>query len=354
MVAVKPLLNRHFHLIFVGLFFTLSGCLLFAPPIWDEPVYLKLANHALSNPFQPFHPMLGWVPHPPLLWYLMAVFHPVPRMAPLFISAFGILFLFYACKRLYGMEVAKLSVAVLVSTVSYLLYSLVMFPDGPVMTFMAQAVLSLLCWTKLGDRKFLWFSGLGLALASMTDYTSIPVLSVTLFVWLVILRRRFDRRSLFSFFGVMAASLLPLALWGYRLSLYLKSGENLVYHYFSVYDIFPSSWLSRLMFNLPLFAPVPLLFCGLPLLSWARKRPFDSDSKLLLIYSAIIPLFFCFITPEYAIETGPPYFRYSLPMIPAFSVISARSLAKEKTSIRFLILCFQFLYASCISLATLL
>ena len=163
-IAMKPLLNRHFHLIFVGMFFALSGCLLLSPPIWDEWVYLELADHALSSPLNPFHPMLGWVPHPPLLWYLMAAFHPMPRMAPLLVSAICIGFLFYACKRLYGMEVARLSVAVLVSTLSYLLYSVIMFPDGPVMTFMSMAVLSFLCWTKLRDQRFLWCSGLGLAL----------------------------------------------------------------------------------------------------------------------------------------------------------------------------------------------
>lgn len=189
---MKRLFNRYFHLIFSGLFFALAGCVLFVSPIWDEWVYLELADHALSSPFKPFDPMLGWVPHPPLLWYLLAALRSVPRMAPLLISTLGIFFLFYVCKRMYGTEVGRLSVAVLVSTVSYLLYSVITFPDGPVMTFMSMVVLSFLCWIKTEDRKFLWFSGLGLALASMTDYTSIPILSATLLVWLIILRKKFN------------------------------------------------------------------------------------------------------------------------------------------------------------------
>ncbi len=348
---MRPLFNRYFHLIFFGLFFALAGCVLLVRPIWDEWVYLELADHVLSSPFNPFDPMLGWIPHPPLLWYLLAVLRSVPRMAPLLISALGIVFLFYVCKRLYGTEVGRLSVAVLVSTVSYLLYSVVTFPDSLLMTFMSMVVLSFLCWIKLEDRKFLWFSGLGLALASMTKYTAVPILSATLLVWLLILRKRFNWANFSRFSAVMAASLLPLVLWVYRLSQFYG---DLVHHYFSAYEVFPSNWLSRFMFNLPLFAPIPFLLIGFPLISWARKRPFDLDSKLLLIYSVVIPIFFCFITPEYAIETGPPYFRYSLPMIPALAVISARSLAKEKVLTRLLILCPQFFCASCVSLVTIL
>jgi len=349
-ITLTNFLSSHFHLIFVALFFALSGCLLSAPPIWDEWVYLQLASQVLSSPFNPFPSMLSWVPHPPLLWYLLAFFHSLPRLVPLLISAVCVGFLFYVCRRLYGDEVAKLSVAVLISTGSYMLYSLVMFPDGSVMVFMAISVLSFLCWIKLGEKKFLCLSGLGLALASLTDYTAVPILLMTFVVWAVFLGRSFDWPKVLKFYGVIAISLLPLAFWVYKLS---QIYGNIAYHYSSVYSIFPSSLLPRLTFNIIYFGPYPVLLGGLPLISWVRKAPFDIDSKLLLIYSAIIFIFFLIITPLYA-NASPPYNRYLLPMVPALTVISARNLAKEKPSTRLLILCPQFLGASIFTFLVLL
>jgi len=349
-ITLRNFLFSHFHLIFVALFFALSSCLLFAPLIWDEWVYLQLAAHVVSGSFNPFPSMLSWVPHPPLLWYLLAFFHSAPRLVPLLISAVFVVFLFYVCKRLYGDEVAKLSVAVLVSTGSYMLYNLVMFPDGPVMVFMAVSVLSFLGWIKSGEQKFLFLSGFGLALASLTDYTAVPILLVTFVVWTVLLRRSFDWLKVLKFYGVIAASLLPLAFWVYGLS---QIYGNIAYYYLSLYGIFPSSLLPRLAFNIIYFGPYPVLLGGLPLISWIRKDSFDADSKLLLAYSVVIFVFFLIITPLYA-HVSPPYNRYLLPMIPALTVISAKNLAKEKPSTRFLILCPQFLGASIFSFLVLL
>jgi len=336
--AVKSLLHRYFHLIFIGAFFTLAGCLLRAPPIWDEGVYLQLAAHALSSPLNPFHPWLSWVPHPPLSWYLLAVFNRVPRMAPLLTSTLCIVFLFYVCRRLYDSEVAKLSAALLVSTQSYLLYSLVTFPDGPLMAFMALSVLSFLCWARSGEQRFLWFCGLGLSLASLTKYTAVPILLVTFIVWLTILRN-FSLFKVIKLSGVIAVSLLPLAFWVYGLSRFYGS---IVYHYSSVFDLFVHS-PKHLATNLTWFSLYLFLLGGVPLISWARKRPFDLDSKLLLIYSAAIFSFFVVITPEKKADVFAN--RYSLPMAPALTVISARSLEREKPPVRHLILSIQFLCA---------
>ena len=336
---MKHLFNRYFHLIFIGLFFTLSGYLLSVPPIWDEWVYLQLA----ASPFDQSQSLLSWVPHPPLLWCLLAIFSPAPRIAILFPSTLCICFLFYVCRRLYGNEVANLSVVVLISNWLYMLLSLVMFTDGPVAAFMTLSVLSFLCWEKLEDQKFLWLNGVGLALASMTKYTAVPILLLTFIVWLIVLRRSFNWFKVFKLFGVTVVSLLPLGVWIYSLS---KLYGNIAFHYSLVNNLFPEGLLSTLTANLIYYAPWLLLLWGLPLISWNRRRLFDLDSKLLLIYLAVIFFFFMPINVR--------QFRYFLPMIPAMTVISARSLVKEKVSTRFLILCPQFLFASLISLVALL
>ena len=215
-----------------------------------------------------------------------------------------------------------------------------MFPDLPVASFMALSVISLLAWIKLEDQGFLWLSGLGLALASMTKYTSVPILLATFTAWVIVLRRRFNWINLFKLIVVIAFSLLPLVVWSYNLSsLY----GNIVTHYSSTYNIFLNR-IPTFFTNLAHFTPTFFWFGGVPLISWIRKHPFDLDSKLLLIYSAITILVLIFITPESAVA-APPYFRYSLPMIPAITVISSRSLSKEKVSTRFLILCLQFFLA---------
>ena len=335
MVILKSFFNRYFHLIFVGLFFAISACLLTVPPIWDEGVYLQLAAHVLSSPFNPFHPILSWVPHPPLLWYLLAVFYSVPRLAPLLASTVCIYFVFYTCKRLYGNEVAKLSVAVLISTFDYLFYSLVMFTDGPVMNFMAVSVLSFLCWEKLGDRSFLGLSGLGLVLASLTKYTAAPIILATFIVWLIILRSKINWLKAFHLVGVIVASLLPLTLWAYTVS---KLYGNIIYRFSSVYDLVPTNLILTLISNVVSYFPYTIMLCGLPLISWIRKRSFDLDSKLLIIYLAIVFAFFSFI------NVPTPYYRYLLPMVPVISVISARRLVEEKVSTQIVFLCFQFLF----------
>lgn len=284
------------------------------------------------------------------MWYLVAVFLPVPRLAPLVTSIFCICFLFYACRRLYGGDVAKLASAVLVSTGSYLLFSLVIFPDGPVMDFMAVSALSFLCWIKLQEHKFLFSMGFGLALATMSDYTAVPILAVTFLIWLVILRKSFNWSRFFKLVGVVSAALLPLLLWVYSLS---RTYGNIAYHYSSVYDLFADNMLLRLALNVIYFAPYVVLLGGFPLIAWIRKPSFDLDSKLLLTYSAAVFTFFLFITPLYA-YAHPPYNRYLLPIIPVLTVVSARSLAKEKLHARFLILLPQFVCASAISALILL
>lgn len=348
---LRKLVYQNVDLIFIGLFLVLTLSLLWVPPRWDEGVYLNFDYFPLKS---------LWVPHPPLLWYLLAVFSMVPRMAILMLSVVTMLFLFYACKRLYGAKIARLAVAILATTWLYMLLgSLVIFTDGPVTAFMTISTISFLCWLKLSEQKFLLISGLGLALASLTKYTAAPIILATAFVWLIVLGKRWERTKILEMVGVATVSLLPLAIWLY--ALYQAYG-NFVGYYSSLYDFFPStnlttvfsslcfapfhlrSYLPLFAFNIGYYAVWTFVLANFSLVSWVRQRQFDLDSKLLLAHIAIVFLLFVVIQKQ---DIG--NFRYILPMAPSIAIISAKNMVKEKAWIRFSIIFAQFLCASIIT-----
>jgi len=347
---MKKSFSRYFHLVFVGIFFTLAGYLAVASPLWaDENLYLKLAKRAASDPLKPFDPMLGWVPHPPLGWYLFAVFSFMPRLASILTTALCTCFLYHVSRKLYGDDIAKISVVLLVSTFGYMLFSAVAHLDGPLTAFMAMSLLSFLAWLRLGSNRYLLFSGLNVGLASMTKYTAVPILFGTFILWLVVLRGKVNLSMFFKALVVYAVSLVPLALWSY--GLYVSYGD-FVHEYSEIYGLFPTN-TSLIALNLIVYAVNVLFLWGFPFVSWIRKHPFDSDVKLLLIYSTVLFVFFVLIAPMTAI-IYPSMSRYLLPIVPATTIISAKSLKEEKPMMRFIILILQFvdvtLFASLILL----
>lgn len=340
-------------LIFFVSFLALTSYLLWVPPRWDENVYLTFY-------YFPLNPTGYWVPHPPLLWFLLAAFSLVPRMAILITSLVSMFFLFYACRRLYGTKIAGLAVAILATNWLYMLLgSLVIFTDGPVTAFMTISTISFLCWLKLNEQKFLLISGLGLALASLTKYTAAPIILATSIVWLIILEKRLGRAKILEMLGVAVASLLPLAIWFY--ALYQKYG-NFARYYSTLYAPLPSTSLLTILsplyfaplhlrsfpsifaFNIGYYAVWIFVLANFSLVSWVRQRQFDLDSKLLLAYIAVIFLLFVFINKQ---DVG--NFRYVLPMAPPIAVISAKNMMKEKAWLRFSIIFIQFLCASIIT-----
>jgi len=354
---LKNLLYQNLDLIFISLFLVLTSSLLWAPPRWDEIVYLTFDKF-------PLNPSAYWVPHPPLLWYLLTVFSPMPRMAILMCSLVGMLFLFYVCKRLYGAKIAGLAVALLATNWLYMLLgSLVMFTDGPVTAFMTISTISFLCWLKLDEQKFLLISGFGLALASLTKYTAAPIILTTSFVWLIVLGKRLGRDKILKMLGVAAVSLLPLVYWIYLV--YQKFG-NFVGYYSALYNLFPSTSLLTIFspiyfapfhlrsyfpifaFNIGFYAIWTFVLANFSLISWVRQRQFDLDSKLLLAHIVVIFLLFVIINKQ---DIG--NFRYVLPMAPSLAIISAKNMAKEKAWLRFSIIFTQFLCASIITYVTL-
>jgi len=281
-------------------------------------------------------------------------------MAILTLSLVSMLFLFYACKRLYGTKIAGLSVAILATNWLYMLLgSLVMFTDGPVTAFMTISTISFLCWLKLSEQKFLLISGLGLALASLTKYTAAPIILATSIVWLTALEKRLDRDKVLKMLGVAAVSLLPLAYWIYVV---YQTYGSFVGHYSTLPSFFPSislltifsplyfapfhlrSYFSIAAFNIGYYSVWTLVLTNFSLISWVRQRQFDLDSKLLLAHIAVVLFLFAIITKQ---DIG--NFRYVLPMAPSIAVISAKNMMKEKPWLRFSIIFTQFLCASVIT-----
>lgn len=335
----KNFLYQNLDLIFIILFLALTLSLLWVPPKWDEGFYLDFV-------WFPLNPSGWWVPHPPLLWYLLAAFSLIPRMAILMCSLVSMLFLFYACKRLYGAKIARLAVAVSAANWLYMsLGSLIMFTDGPVTAFMTISTISFLCWLKLGEQKFLLISGLGLILASLTKYTAAPIILATLFIWLIVLGKHLQSAKILKTLGVTVVSLLPLVYWVY---LVYQTWGSVHSYYFASYDPFSSS-LPIFAFNIVFYAVCTLALINGSLISWVRQRQFDLDSKLLLAYIAVIFLFFAVIQKQ---DFG--NFRYLLPMVPSIAIISARNMVKEKAWVRFSIMSIQFLFASIITYVALL
>jgi len=373
MSNLKNILFQNLDLVFIILFSVFTSSLLWVPPRWDESVYLDFS-------YFPLNPTGHWVPHPPLLWYFLAIFGQTPQIVPhpslpwrslvtvstmprktiLICSLACMFFLFYACKRLYGAKTAILAVALLATNWLYMLLgSLIMFTDGPVTAFMAISTISFLCWLKLDEQKFLLISGLGLALASLTKYTAAPIILATSFVWLIILEERLDLAKILKMLGVAAVSLLPLAIWLY--ALYQRLG-NFVGYYSTLYTFLPStglltifsplsfaslysrSYLPIFAFNIGYYAVWIIVLGNFSFIPWLRQHQFDLDSKLLLAHIAVIFLLFVFLNKQ---DVGD--FRYVLPMAPSLAIISAKNLIKEKAWLRFSIIFIQFLCASVIT-----
>ncbi len=308
-----------------------------------------MAQIASHDPLNPINPMLSWVPHPPLGWYLMAGLIFMPRLVSVFASVLCMGFLYHVSKRLYGGDVAKISLVFLLSTNGYMLFSSVAHLDILLTSFMSVSVLSFLSWVRLDERKYLALAGLGLALASMTKYTAAPILLGTFFIWLVFLRKKIGTSKFFVAMAVLAVSLIPLFLWIYTLT--FTYGDP-VHNYSQVYSLFPSDAF-QVGINLLVYTLSVISLWGLPFLSWLIRRPFDADTKLLFVYMAVLFSFFVLITPASAVLYSCQS-RYSLPIVPATTIISGKSLTKEKPTYRLIVMILQFVGMTIWSLLMLL
>lgn len=327
----KKIICRHFHLLFILPFLAISLFLLQAPLIWDEDLYLELASQVLTGPLSVPSRFLYTVPHPPLLWYLLALFYPLPRLIVLLSSLVCVSTTFYACKRFWGDRAAQTSVACLVSTNIYPLFSLVLFNDILVTTFMTISILSFLIWLKSPRKKFLFSSCLSASLASLSKYTAVPILTLTFIAWIILHRKRLGLRKFVVSLAVVTLSFLPVMLWIYGVSLQYGG----VVEVYKAKYIFPDPFDFSL--NFLFYVKNGILMAGIPLILWKKNLFFRKDSKLILIYASVIFIFFLFLKQRYD--------RYLLPLSPVLAVISGMALAEKRLLVKSLTLFPQFVIA---------
>lgn len=327
----KRVICRHFHLLFILPFLATSLFLLQAPLIWDEDLYLKLASNVLTEPLSVPSRFLYTVPHPPLLWYLLALFYSLPRLAVLSSSLACVSTTFYACKRFWGDRVAQTSVACLISTNIYPLFSLVLFNDILATTFMTISTLSLLIWLKNPKKKFLFSSGLSATLASLSKYTAVPILTLTFIAWVVLFRKRLGLRKFVVSLAVLMVSFLPVMLWIYEVSVQVGG----------VVEVYKAKYILsdplEFSLNFLFYVKNGILLAGIPLVLWKKNLLLRKDSQLILIYASVIFIFFLFLKQRYD--------RYLLPLSPALAVISGMALAEKSLLVKSLTLFPQFAIA---------
>ena len=296
--------------------------------IWDEWLYVRLAGHVLHDPLNPLPAGYYWVPHPPLLWYLLCLSLLLPRLAILATSALCLLAVFMAARRLYGRRAAAYAVAVVLSSWNYVAYSIVIFTDMAVASFMAISALAFLAWLEEQEDKLLLTSFVAYALASLTKYTAAPILALTYVAWLVARREWLSRPRLLRALTCFLAANLPLCLWACYL---LESVEDIGALYLSIYWHGAFSMPSDLVF----YARYTALTVGVPLALWlARARELDEKTKLVALYVFINLAFFsCLRTVLHVYQR---YDRYLLPVAPVAAVASGGLVAKEKPRLRLL------------------
>lgn len=162
---------------------------IYRSPFWDEIVYLNLANHVLLNPFDPLPSSLAnKIPHPPFLWYYLAITHGIPPRASLFIISILILILsYFILLKIPGVrkDLAPLSVSIILLNPVTLFYMYTIFNDALSALVVALSLLSFQVYSYTGGTRWLWYSYLSAALSSFIRYQGGLLSFLTIFTWLV-------------------------------------------------------------------------------------------------------------------------------------------------------------------------
>jgi len=306
--------------------------------IWDEWLYVALADGVLKDPLTPLPSDYAWVPHPPLLWYLICLFRPMPRLAILTTSIICLIATSLIARRLHGPLAAKYAIAALLASWNYITFSLVVFTDMVVASFMAVSALAFLAWLERRGDELLFISSIAYSLASLSKYTAVPILLSTFALWLLARRRRLERAEIVKAISSLVLANIPLVLWIY----YLMgiTGGNLIGYYSSVYKYEGMAILEDLAF----YACYTLLSIGMPLLLWLKNvKKLGSQEKLIIAYVLINLLFFSSLRTVFHLYQI--YDRYLLPINPLAALMSGKLLAmEEKTSLKASVVFLMFIY----------
>ena len=333
--------ERRVHLVFLLPAACLWTALLFHPLIWDEGVYVDLAERVAENPFDPLPSGYRWVPHPPLFWYMLSPLRGVPRLPVLLTSAVCLLSTYWASKKLYGGLTARYAVVFTLASWNYVAYSLIVFPDMVTASFATVSVLAFLVWLNEGRDRYLFLSGVGYVLASLSKYTSSVFLTLTFVAWLLMRRKDLDRASLAKGLACIFLANLPLTAWLQHLSTLV--GRDAYTYYSAIYNHRGFTLYCDVAYYTGVFA----LALGPSLALWLKEaRRFDGNMKLMAVYALITLLFFSSLRSLF--HFCQRYDRYLLPVNAAVAMVSAKLALEESVRNRVLVVGATLVYFACL------
>ena len=312
--------------------FLLRFLLAFLSPIkyWDETIYANLGRNLIIHKnytflnfgdFFPNWPLAG--ARPPLLPFIISIVFLISKnsfwlniIGPFF-SSIGILALFFFSRRLFNDKIAFYSSIIFAFFPSNLFWSSKLLTDGILLTFLIIGSHLFFSAFVLPYKKktiLAMMSGIIFGLAFLTRYTALWFF-IMLGIWFIFVKRNLKFLYQKEFLSLIIGFIIIVLPWfifntyqfGAPLE-FLKNSSEASIRWGGKSIFYYLKTLSKNFLSL-----IPLLFLGL--FSF-KKIKFERYSKSFIT----LWLFLIFI---FASLTTAKENRYLLPILPAFSIISA-------------------------------
>ncbi len=292
--------------------------------MWDKGSFIVPLQNGLPYSHKP--PLLFWLIN--LDWLVFGVNEATLRFIPLIFSLMNVALVHRIAKRLWQDEqVARYAALVLASMLSYLLWSAVIMFDVVLTLWVLLAVDAVISAVK--EPRLLWFSQLGVAIGfgilTKGPVVLVYVLPIALFASFWAPDSRPCGRwyawiglSLVIGIGVLSLWLVPAALNGgdtYRRAILWGQTVNRMAHSFAhrrpIWWYLP--WIPTLLLPWVLFPPAWRAWKGLTR---------DPGSRMVMIWCGVSLVVFSLLSGKQV--------HYLIPVLPAFSLLMAKSIAREQ------------------------
>lgn len=291
--------------------------------MWDKGSFIVPLQNGLPYSHKP--PLLFWLFN--LDWLLLGVNEWSLRFIPLSFSLMNVLLVRRIARRLWqDEETARYACLILASTLSYLLWSAVIMFDVVLTLWVLLAVDAVI--SAVREQRLLWFAQLGMAIGfgilTKGPVMLVYVLPVALLAPLWTPGARPTLRwyasiglALLIGVGVLSFWLVPAALEGgdaYRRAILWGQTVNRMANSFAhkrpVWWYLP--WIPALLLPWTLFLPAWR--------SWKRLAA-DPGCRMVMIWGGASLAVFSLLSGKQV--------HYLIPVLPAFSLLMARSIAQE-------------------------
>ncbi|WP_136515081.1 ArnT family glycosyltransferase [Geomonas edaphica] len=292
--------------------------------MWNQGSFIVPLQNGLPYSHKP--PLLFWLFN--LDWLIFGVNEATLRFIPLIFSLMNVVLVHRMAKRLWQDEqVARYAALVLASMLSYLLWSTVIMFDVVLTLWVLLAVDAMISAVK--EPRFLWFSQFGVAIGigilTKGPVVLVYVLPVALFApfWApgdrpALRWYAYIGLSLVIGIGVLSLWLVPAALNGgdtYRRAILWGQTVNRMAHSFAHRRPFwwYLPWIPTLLLPWVLFPPAWRAWKGLT---------GDPGSRMVMIWCGVSLMVFSLLSGKQV--------HYLIPILPAFSLLMAKSIAQEQ------------------------